>query len=198
MKNFKDAAILLGLVALTAAVSYFTGHVVEPAGAAVLAVVVQSAYSERQPIGLAGQIADMTNYDADSLIVENSNGAGFGLAVSQGTLYNQCVLGATAAAKFRGVTIRDITLAPVAADSDYVDEYPQRALAGVLTRGDIWVLPGGNVSPGNDVTFNSTTGVFSSAGASGTQFAVAGARWMTTGSTVLVAKLRLSGHVPSA
>lgn len=160
--------------------------------------VVQSSYSENQGIGFPGQIASMHSYDSDSLIVENSNGIPFGCAVGQGTAYNQCRLGAAAAGAFRGISIRDNTLPAVAADSDYVDEYPRYQLAGVMTRGDIWVLPDGNVSPGNDVTYNATTGRLSSAAAGAGQFAITGARWLTAGSTSLVAKVRLSGHQHSA
>jgi len=157
------------------------------------AMAVQSAYSANQPRGLAGQIASMHSYDADSRICETAAGIGFGLAVGRGSADNGAVLGAAAAADFLGISIRDVTLM-----NDDGDEYAQNSVMGVLVRGDIWVTAGGDVADGADVTFASTTGVLSSAGTSGTQFAISGARWLDTVSSGAVARVRLSGHLPSA
>lgn len=167
-------------------------------GGLMLGAVVQSTYSERIPQAVAGMIADMSSWDADSRTVENSNGVGFGLAVGRGTADGGCRLGAAAVTDFLGIAVRDVTLAPQSADSDYVDEYQQHALAAVLTRGVIWVAVEHAVADGNDVTFNSTTGALSTAGTSGTQFLVTGARWMDTQATVGgLARVRLSGHLPA-
>lgn len=163
-------------------------------GVALGMAVVQGSYSERMTIGAPGQIASMHSYDADTRTVENSNGIPFGRAVGRGTQDKGCVLGASAAGQFLGISIRDVTLNPVAADSDYVDEYQQYASAGILVRGDIWVQVGGAVNDGDDVTYNSLTGVISSTATGGSQFAITGARFMTTAANNGLAIVRLSGY----
>lgn len=155
--------------------------------------VVQNSYSETHRKAVAGMVANMTNYDADTGIVETAGGIGFGLAVSQGTADDGILIGASAAAKFRGISIRDVTLAP--GDND---KYQRYANISVLTEGDIWVTTGGAVNAGDDVTFDSGTGVLSSAASSGTQFTISGARWMTSAGSGELAVVRLSGHLPSA
>jgi hypothetical protein len=155
--------------------------------------VVQNSYSETHRKAVAGMVANMTNYDADTCIVETAAGIGFGLACGQGSADNGAVLGATAAADFRGISVRDITLAP-----EDADKYQEDANIALLTEGDIWVTTGGVVEAGDDVTFVATTGVLSSAATSGSQFAIVGARWMTSAGSGELAVVRLSGHVPAA
>lgn len=155
--------------------------------------VVQNSYSETQRRAIAGMVANMTNYDADTCIVETAAGIGFGLACGQGTADNGAVLGATAATDFRGISIRDVTLAP-----EDEDKYQEDANIALLTEGDIWVTTGGVVEAGDDVTFSSTTGVLSTVAASGSQFTITGARWMTSAGSGALAVVRLSGHVPAA
>jgi hypothetical protein len=155
--------------------------------------VVQSTYTENIRPAVAGMVANMTDWDADTRNVETAAGIGFGLVVGQGTAAKGAVLSAAAATGFVGLSIRDVTLAPVAAD-----KYPQNANIAVLTEGDMWVLTGGAVTVGGDVTFDSTTGVLSSAATSGTQFAIAGARWMTATAGAALAIVRLGGALPAA
>lgn len=155
--------------------------------------VVQNSYTENIRPAVAGMVANMTNSDADTRNVETVAGIGFGLAVGQGAAARGAILGAAAAAGFVGISIRDITLDP--RDGD---KYGQNASIAVLTEGDIWVMTGGAVAFGADVTFESTTGVLSSAAASGTQFVIAGARWMTPTAGAGLAIVRLSGHLPAA
>ena len=94
--------------------------------------------------------------------------------------------------------MRDDTLLGLTADSDYVGEYQTGATCAVMFRGDIWVLAGGIVTKGSDVTFNATTGVLSSAATGGAQFAITGAKWLTSAASGALAKVRLSGHGHSA
>jgi len=154
---------------------------------------VQTTYSENQAIALPGMPAD-ADYSADTRICETVAGIGFGVAVSQGSADKGALIGAAAAANFVGVTIADKTVA----NDGGADGYNQYDNMGVMYRGTIWIQVGGNVADGEDATFNSTTGVLSSAATSGTQFAIAGARWMTTASSGGFAKLRLGGALPSA
>ena len=155
--------------------------------------VVQSSYSETMVPGTPGMIASMNNYRVESRTVENSNGVPFGRAVGRGTLDRGCRLGAAATGQFLGVSVRDITLSPTL-DSIYVDTYQQNALAGILAAGDIWVTTGGAVADGEDVTFNSLTGVLSTIATGGTQFIVTGARWMTTAGSGGLAIVRIPDY----
>lgn len=186
---------LFALGALGIALAVIAGMPPE-VGALAVAAVVQSSYVARQREAFAGMIADMTTADTDTRIVENSNGVPFGRAVGRGVADRGCILGAGAVTQFLGISVRDMTLAPQASDSDYVDEYQRYNLAGILFRGDIWVETGGAVGDGDDVTFNSLTGVLSSTATSGTQFAIAGARWMTSAGSGGLAIVRLSGSLP--
>lgn len=155
--------------------------------------VVQNTYVENIRPAVAGQVANMTNWDGDTRNVETAAGIGFGLAVGQGTAAKGAVLGAAAAAGFVGISIRDITLDPRDAD-----KYQQNSNIAVLTEGDIWVLTGGAVAVGADVTFAAATGVLSSVAADASNFAIAGARWMTATSGAALAIVRLGGALPAA
>lgn len=150
---------------------------------------VQSTYSENIAVALPGMAAD-ADISADTRIVETAAGIGFGVAVSQGTSDKECLIGGASAAVFVGVTLRSIT-----GDADSYDQYDN---ASVITRGDVWVTVAGDVTAGGDVTFKDTTGALSSAAAGANDFAIAGARWMTSASSGDLAKLRLSGSLPSA
>ncbi len=158
--------------------------------------VVQSSYAEGIQPAYAGMVANMTNWDADSRICETSAGIAFGVAVGLGTADNGAIVGAGAAAQFVGITVRDPTL--VIQSGQTVDKYQQYDTMAVLTEGDIWVTVGASVTDGADVSFVASTGVLSSAGSSGTQFIIAGARWMTTADTGELAIVRLGGALPSA
>lgn len=134
-----------------------------------MSTVVQRTYRPQIAPAVAGLVANMLEASIRSKNVETAAGIGFGLAVSQGTADNGCVLGGSA---FIGVTVRDATLglAPVNPLSDTpntVDKYGQYTSAAVLSRGDIWVVAGMNVAAGNAASYNTTTGAFST-GTSGT------------------------------
>lgn len=155
--------------------------------------IVQSTYLESQPIALPGMTAS-GDYSADSRTCETVAGIAFGVAVGRGTADNGAVIGGAAATDFLGVTIADKSI-PY---NGSTDAYARYDTMGVMTRGRIWVVVGADVTDGADVTFASTTGVLSSAAASGTQFAIAGARWMTTATNGSLALLHLGGALPSA
>lgn len=154
---------------------------------------VQSTYVENQPIAQAGMPAS-GDYSADTRNCETAAGIAFGVAVSQGSDDNGAVIGGASAAVFVGVTLSDMSVP----NDGGADGYNQYDSMGVMTRGRIWVTVGGNVTDGADVTFASTTGVLSSETAGGSQFAIAGARWMTTASSGGLALLHLGGALPSA
>lgn len=192
----KTSHVIVAAIAMVAilAVGTLTGYITPETGVGLsVAMAVQSAYSDNISAAKPGQVATMATYDADSRICETAAGIGFGLACGRGSADRGAVLGASAAADFVGISVADITLV-----GDTTDEYSQYDEMAVMVRGDIWVTVGGDVADGGDVTFNATTGVLSSAGTSGSQFAISGARWLTTATSGNLAKLRLSGHMPSA
>jgi len=152
---------------------------------------VQETYSENIPVTLPGTLAD-EDHSVDTYVVETEAGIGFGLACSQGTEDHQTLLGSASAALFIGISVKDKTV-PGAEEL-----YPDQENIGIMYRGDIWVTTGGVVNVGDDVTFVASTGVLSSEATSGTQFAISGARWMTSASSGGLAKVRLSGSLPSA
>lgn len=154
---------------------------------------VQTTYSERMPKAVAGMVATMNPWDADTKIVETVAGIGFGLAVGRGAGDKGAILGAGAAAGFLGISVRDVTLEPGNAD-----KYLRYQNMAVLKKGQIWVVAGGNVQDGQDVTFNSTTGVLSSIAADGSNFAIPGARWVDTVSSGELARVDLTGQMTGA
>lgn len=192
--KISDLAIALGAIALFAGL-YALGLMDHESAlvGTVGAMAVQTTYSATMPKAVAGMIADMQNFKTDTRICETAAGIGFGLAVGRGTADNGAVIGGAAATDFLGISVRDVTL--VNPDGD---EYARYANMGVLTEGTIWVTVGGDVTDGADVTFASTTGILSSAATSGTQFAIAGARWLDTVASGGLARVRLGGALPSA
>ena len=155
--------------------------------------VVQSTYVENIRPAVAGMVASMASWDAITRQVEPAGGIGFGLACGQGTAEDGARLGAAAATGFVGISVRDVA---VAAASE--DKYRETENMTCLTKGEIWVTTGGDVTAGADVTFNSTTGVLSTIAADGSNFAIAGARWMTTATSGNLAIVRLGGALPAA
>jgi hypothetical protein len=178
------------LVAVAAAISVVSGLAGVPMDASVplaLAATVQASYSERMRAAVAGMIANMTDYDSVTRNVETEAGIGFGLAVSRGTDPRGAIIGGTLAG-FQGATILDRTLEPTSPPTDRL--YPQYAEAGVLRRGEIWVLPGEAVEAGADVHFDAATGRFLAAGGQGP---IVGAQWMTSGDDATLAIVYLGG-----
>lgn len=158
-------------------------------------MAVQTTYNDRMPKAVAGMIANMESWNADTRIVETAAGIGFGLAVGRGSADKGAVIGGASAAAFLGISIRDVTQEPHAT---LTDKYPQYKNMAVLKRGVIWVTAAGDVQDGQDVSFNSTTGALSSAAGSGTQFAIPGARWLDTVSSGALARIELTGQMTGA
>lgn len=154
---------------------------------------VQTAYAETMKPGKAGMVANMTNWDGDTRLCETVAGIGFGKAVGQGSDAKGVRIGAAAATGFVGIAIRDVTLEISAGD-----KYLQGQNVAVLTEGDIWVVANAQVTAGQDVTFHKDNGTFSTVAADSNNFAIAGARWMTSAGAGELAVLRLSGHLPAA
>jgi hypothetical protein len=153
--------------------------------------VVQSTYSERMPIAVAGMPADMRAWDGISRNVETAAGIGFGLAVSRGSTSAElgAILGGTVTA-FLGVSLRDVTLEANATP----DEYQQNVEMGILTNGTVWVEVSGSPDPTDPVHFNASTGVFAASGGSGP---VLGARFVSNTITGQFGKSLCKLHLPN-
>ena len=153
--------------------------------------VVQSSYSANIADAVAGFPAD-ADFSAESRLCETSAGIGFGLVVGQGSDPKGGVLGAAAASGFVGIAIRDRSL--VISSGQTVDKYQEGDVIAVMYRGVIWVPVAAAVVAGNNVTFNTSTGALSTIAADGSNFTIAGARWVDTQSTVNgLARVRLGG-----
>lgn len=134
---------------------------------------VQSTYQRYLTAGQVGMLADEVNWSADTRTVETSAGIGFGLAVSQGTNDNGCILGGS---NFVGISRADPTLLRTDQVSDTVDKYLQYDNAGILTMGDIWVVAQNAVTAGEAVYYSTSTGQLGHSGGT----VIEDARWMTT------------------
>jgi len=158
----------------------------------------QTSYSERMAPPSPGVIAG-SDYDTKTGICETASpGIPFGRAVGQGTLSDQgTVLGGTLA-KFKGISVRDITLRGDVATAD-LDKYQAPNNMAILSRGEIWAEPGEAVNAGDPVFFNSTTGVLMKATNTGLVGPIKGAAWKTSCGIGGRAVVMLAGYnIPSA
>lgn len=140
----------------------------------------QSTYSDTPAIGLPGAIANEETKNIISRIVETAGGINFGQPAARSATAakeNSCRLMASGAV-FLGIAVLNRA---VAADADDPDNYPQYSVAALMTQGTIFVTAGGTVAPGDDVTWNTSTGRFSTTAADGSNLAIPEARFETNG-----------------
>lgn len=141
-------------------------------------MALQSTYTRYAPIAQAGMPATQTGWDADTRNVVGN--IGFGKAVSKSTRDDDVIIGGTL---FAGISIRDVTLV-----HDTVDRYEANDDAGILVRGDIWVVVEDDVVAKTAIKYNTTNGnLGDSAGT-----AIPGSVWMTSASAGALAVARLS------
>lgn len=142
---------------------------------------VQTSYSQYQPAAQAGTVA-AGDPEVDSKICDESNGIDAGLAVSQGTSDDRGVtLGGTA---FVGISLVDVTQLNDSSPDSFAlgDNMP------VGVEGDFWVVATDGCTAGEEVLYDTTTGVLGHNGGT----VIDGARWMTTASATKLAVCRLS------
>lgn len=142
--------------------------------------VAQSTYSNAPTIGLPGQIANEELANIISRTVETSGGLNFGQPAARSATAaneNSCRLMASGAV-FLGIAVLNRA---VLADADDPDNYPQYSQAALMTQGTMMVTAGGTVAPGDDVTWNTSTGRYSTTAADGTNLAIPEARFETNG-----------------
>lgn len=139
---------------------------------------VQSTYTEGMRAPAPGTISG-SDYDTITGNCETAAGIPFGVAVATGTVSTHgdkaTVIGG-ALATFKGIAVRDITLAPSSASQD---KYLERGNMTILRRGQIWVEPREAVVANDPVYFIAATGVLSNS-ASGALGPINGARWVTS------------------
>ena len=128
-----------------------------------MTVVVQTSYRPQIAPAVAGMIASGTLESVKTYLCETVAGIGFGLAVSQGTGDTGVILGGSS---FIGVSVRDITWSSPRSIRIPTRRTRWTSLAfetnvAVANKGDIWVLAGANVAAGNALSYNTTTGHFS-------------------------------------
>lgn len=127
-----------------------------------MSTVVQTTYRPQLAPGVVGLVAQEEQYNINTRICETAAGIGFGLAVSQGTASDKgALLGGSA---FIGITVRDVTLDripinPLSSTEFAADTYPQYGNMGVLDFGVIWVMANNDVSAGDPLYYDTTTGL---------------------------------------
>lgn len=142
--------------------------------------IAQSTYGTAPAVGLPGQIANEELANIISRAVETSGGINFGQPAARSATAaneNSCRLMASGAV-FLGIAVLSRA---VPADADDPDNYPESTMAALMTQGTIFVTAGGTVAPGDDVTWNTSTGRYSTAAADGSNLAIPGARFETNG-----------------
>jgi hypothetical protein len=127
-----------------------------------MTTIVQTSYRPQIAFGLEGMIADMTSSSVQTRTCETAAGIPFGRACSQGAKPGGCII---AGGAFIGVSVRDITLVPSPVDplSDILnplDAYGINTNVALLSRGRIWLRAAGNVVPGNPLSYDPVTGLF--------------------------------------
>ena len=129
---------------------------------------VQETYALSQPLGFVGQKVNGEEYNAITRVAEDAAGLAFGVPAVRGANDQGCaLLTAANAAKFLGVSVRDVSVRPSAGD-----KYPQGGNVTILTKGAIFVRVQGAVTPDQAALWDTAAGRFTSAAASGTVIAL--------------------------
>ncbi len=142
--------------------------------------IAQSNYGTASALGLPGAIANEELANIISKTVETAAGIDFGQPAARSATAaneNNCRLMASGAT-FLGIAVLNRAVAANETDPDNYGQYSQAAL---MTQGTIWVTAGGTVAPGDDVTWNTSSGEYSTVAADGSNLAIPGARFETNG-----------------
>lgn len=142
-------------------------------------MAVQTDYNANLTPAVAGAQATMIPATIISRNVEDADGIGFGVAVSQGDTDKGVTAGGD---DFVGITLLDRSAAGEG------DTFRQGDSARVMTKGDVWVETAGDVNAGDAVAVNAGGG-FVAAGEDDT--AIPGARWDTSATSGQLAVIRL-------
>ena len=131
----------------------------------------QTTYTNNPVVGYPGMIGDTEFKTVLSRIITIATAA-FGLAVGRGAADGTARVGGTG---YEGITVAD------KAEPDAI--YAIGDVAGVMTKGAIWVTAFNAVTPADPVTFTAATGVIGA----GLAATIPGARFLNTaGAAALV------------
>ncbi len=147
---------------------------------------VQTSYSNFQSPGYLGMLANgewVTNIVSRVVDPAATVAVAPGDPVLQGTSEQLVVSANGGSGAFRGVAIRDATLAPTAGDV-----FAPTVTVGVMTKGVVWVNAAAAVSPGQPAYFTAL-GQLTNVATGNT--AISGALWESATSGAALAKLRL-------
>ena len=111
--------------------------------------VLQSVYNESPVDGRPGMVANGETSNRISRVVEDAAGIAFGRFAFRGVSDRGCT-GTPAAGAVLGVVIADKSLTPVPG-GPLADIVAQRATAGILAKGSIWVTAGEAITAGAQV-----------------------------------------------
>lgn len=146
---------------------------------------VQTDYGDSLRPGLNGQIA---NSELTNTITRIASGnIGFGVVAVRGVSGDQSArLPSGAGQKQLGLTVKDTTLS-----HDVPDRYELGDNMTIMTRGLMWVVTATDVTPGDIVTFNTTTGAVGDTAVGAGFELLTGAEWETTALAGGLALVRL-------
>lgn len=156
--------------------------------------IAQSTYSENPAIGLPGAIANEETFNSISRTVETAAGLGFGQPAARSADTSAagdhlCRLMVSGAA-FLGIAILNRA---VPANAATPDQYPQYMAAALLTQGSIFVTAGATVAAGDDVYWDSATGLYGTS-SGGTNVAIPDARFETSGDSGDIVEVSLGNR----
>jgi hypothetical protein len=125
---------------------------VEPTAPSTFASTpVQSTYPNALRPGIAGAIVNEEPVLLISRTVEEAAGIAFGIGVIQGVADKGCKLGAYAAGKWLGVTVRERSI-----KAEFPNGFMQYDSARIMAKGVIWVATTAAVVAGDPVVMSAT------------------------------------------
>jgi hypothetical protein len=152
---------------------------------------VQTSYEQNISNALPGQIADVHPHETVSRAAEGA--VAFGYGVERGTdADKQCEVGASTAAKFLGIAVRDLGREGVIFTGDLTG-YADEETVAVMREGYIYcTIPTGG-SPGDPINVHDTTGVIDAGAPASGEHALTGATLEATTAAGAVGLVRLDG-----
>ena len=144
---------------------------------------IQTTYSRYHAQALEGMVADQQS--ANFISRRATAAIGFGKVVLQGATDDACKAVDGSAARFVGVTVRDLSTG-----ADSPDQFAANDAVRIIDEGTIWVIAGENVAAGDRAAYLTADGTFRKATTANTT-AIDGARFDTTAASGALVKLKL-------
>lgn len=155
---------------------------------------VQTTYPDNQPVAVAGAQATMVPATIISRNVETAAIA-FGKAVAQGTADKGCHAFGSGDTAVLGIALLDRSASGLSVTNGQVsgqtaDTFGVGESARIITKGDVWVVAGVNVTAGQPVYVRPSNGDFQPTNAN-SAVQISGARWDTSATAGNLAVVRL-------